>query len=315
MSLKVFNDWLLGTRRELLSYNIGLFNAATNGGLILRAAHNVGDFKDESYWTRISGLVRRRDSYGTGDVTAIDIDQLLASSVRVAAGTPPVNLPTSFLAWIGRDPKEAGVVMGKQLAEDSMADMVDTAIAALAAGIGTQASLIHDGTAAVMGLTGLNTGASKLGDRAGDLVCWLAHSKVLFDLYGAALANATGLFAFGNVKVTQDGFGRAFVISDSPSLSYVSSGTKYHTLGLVSGAAVVEQNDDYQDALVDVIGKENLSKQFQAEWSYQLALRGFTWDKTNGGASPTTAALATGTNWDKVSTSIKDLPGVMVNTL
>jgi hypothetical protein len=40
-----------------------------------------------------------------------------------------------------------------------------------------------------------------------------------------------------------------------------------------------------------------------------------SWDKTNGGRSPTSAALAVGTNWDRTATSIKDLGGVVLRTL
>jgi hypothetical protein len=61
-------------------------------------------------------------------------------------------------------------------------------------------------------------------------------------------------------------------------------------------------------------GNENISRTWQAQWSFNLGLKGFAWDKTNGGKSPTTAALTTGTNWDKFATSNKDLPGVLVNT-
>ena len=38
------------------------------------------------------------------------------------------------------------------------------------------------------------------------------------------------------------------------------------------------------------------------------------WDKANGSHSPTDAALFTSTNWDKYSTSIKDLAGVILKS-
>lgn len=315
MSLKVFNAFVLGSYLEVISQQIELFNGATQGGIILRTAHNIGDFKDEASYKRIAGLVRRRNAYGSGAVTAINIDQILATSVKVAAGTPPVNLPESLLAWIGRNPKEAGAVVGKQMAEDAMADMLNTAILAATAALSGVAAVVYDGTAAVSSLSVLNTGASKFGDRADSLKCWLSHSKPVFDIYGAALSNANNLFTFGTVKVISDGFGRPIVVTDSPSLTYTSSGTKYRTLGLVEGGIVIEQNDDFRSAALPVIGEENLNSVMQAEWSFQLAMKGFGWDKTNGGASPTDAALATGSNWDQYATSNKDLPGVLIKSL
>ena len=315
MSLIVFNQYLLATFREAIAQQINLFNAASNGGIILKAAANVGDFNDVASWQRIAGLVRRRNAYGSGDVTAIDLSQIMATSVKVAAGTPPINLPTSLLAWIGRDPGEAGVKVGLQLAEDALADMLNTGLLVFVSAVGNIAANTYDGTAANLSLGVLNTGASKYGDRASDLLCWVSHSKPVFDLYGAALTNANNLFTFGSVRVVSDGFGRPIIITDSPSLTYTSSGTKYRTVGLTAGGIVIEQNPDFNSKVVPVLGKENINEVMQAEWSMQLALKGFAWDKTNGGASPNDSALATATNWDRYATSNKDLAGVLIKSL
>jgi hypothetical protein len=64
-----------------------------------------------------------------------------------------------------------------------------------------------------------------------------------------------------------------------------------------------------------VNGDENITRSWQAQWSYNVGLKGFAWDKTAGGHSPSNAALATGTNWDRFATETKDLAGVIVNTL
>ncbi|NNA37726.1 hypothetical protein HBO97_24845, partial [Pseudomonas lundensis] len=45
--------------------------------------------------------------------------------------------------------------------------------------------------------------------------------------------------------------------------------------------------------------------------TFGLGLKGFTWDTANGGKSPTSAELATGTNWDLVANSIKGSAGVI----
>jgi hypothetical protein len=49
----------------------------------------------------------------------------------------------------------------------------------------------------------------------------------------------------------------------------------------------------------------------QVDYSFGLALKGYSWDSVNGGKSPTDAELATGTNWDKVATDIKHTAGVI----
>jgi hypothetical protein len=62
-------------------------------------------------------------------------------------------------------------------------------------------------------------------------------------------------------------------------------------------------------------GDENIRRTQQSEWTYNLSLKGYKWDETNGGASPSDAALGTGTNWDKQATDIKNTAGVKMVSL
>jgi len=101
-------------------------------------------------------------------------------------------------------------------------------------------------------------------------------------------------------------------VSDVPALVTAGTPNIYNTLGLVPGGIVVDQNNDFTDNLQTSNGDENIQRTYQAEWSYNLGIKGFTWDKTNGGHAPNDAALATSTNWDKIATSTKDLAGVLV---
>lgn len=313
-TLKVFNQYAYTTMLELIAQNIQLFNAATRGGITLRAANNQGDYSDIALYQRISGLIRRRDAYGSGAVTAKELTMLQSTSVKVAAGTPPVNIDPHWWQWIMRSPEEAGVVLGKQLAEDTLADMLNTAMKSfLAATLNVGATVVYDGTAGTPTLNVLQKGAALFGDRAQDIACWVMHSKSAFDIFDVALTNAAKLFMFGSVNVVQDGFGRPFVISDMPDLPYTSSGQKYHIAGLIPGGILVEQNPDYTENVQTTNGDENIQRTYQAQWTYNLGLKGYAWDKTNGGHSPSNAALGTGTNWDQFATSIKDLAGVVIN--
>lgn len=313
-NLQVFNQYAYSAMLELITQQINLFNAATKGGITLRSAANQGDYSDIALYQRISGLVRRRNAYGSGAVTHKALTMLLATSVKVAAGTPPVDIDPHWWQWIQRAPEEAGVVLGKQLAEDTLQDMLNTAIKAFVAATTTVgATVVYDGTAGTPTLNTLNAGARLFGDRAQDIACWLMHSKSMFDIFDVSLTNTAKLFDFGTVKVIHDGMGRPFVVSDAPDLAYTSSGQKYHIAGLVPGGVLVEQNNDYIENIQTNNGDENIGRTYQAQWSYNLGLKGYAWDKTNGGASPTNAAIATGTNWDKFATSIKDVSGILVN--
>lgn len=317
-NLKVFSEWVHTTKTETLRQQVALFNAATNGALVLRNKANAGDFSDETYWKEIAGLVRRRNIAGSSAVTAVELAQLSDTAVKVAGGTPPINIPPSMFTWIGKNQEEGGAVIGKQLAVAEMADMLNTAVAAARAALSGTAAVNYDGSAATATFGALNKGAAKFGDRSGDIVCWLLHSKVLHDLYDVALANSANLFTFGDVKVVQDGFGRKFVVTDSASLytvDGVSAGVdSYHTIGLVPGAAMVEDNGDFVDNVQWVNGSENILRSYQAEWTYNLGLKGYAWDKTNGGRSPSNAAIATASNWDQTTAEKKNLAGVLIKT-
>lgn len=317
--LQVFQEYAQTSMTETQDQAIERFNGNVRGGIILTSAAHEGDFSQTAIWAKISGLVRRRNAYGSGAVAQKVLSQLVQTSVKVAAGTPPIEINPGMLKWIQKSPEEAGVVIGRQMAEDSMADMLNTGIMAYTAAVGNVAELNYDGTAAVAKLESLMSGASKFGDRSQDVVAWLVHSKSAFDIYGQALANSQRLFTFGNVQVVDDGFGRPIIMTDSPELIVTDGGgvgvDHYYQCGLAAGGIIVEQGNEYTDNIDTNNGDENILRTYQAEWTYQMGLKGFTWDTASGGKSPADAALGTAANWDRVSTSHKDLAGVLVTTL
>lgn len=315
--LAVFNEWTYSTMTEILDQQIELFNAATRGALTLRSANHTGDYNEVASWARITSLVRRRNAYGTGTLTPQVMKHLVDTSVKVAAGTNPIDLSPGQFKWIQLNPEQAGAAMGQQLAVETMADMLNTGILAVSAAIAGNTAMVTDVSAAtapadITNLANMNTAISKFGDRGNALVAWILHSKPLFDMYGNAISNNERLFVFGNIAVAQDGFGRPLICSDSPSLVTTGSPNKYKSLALQVGALLVDQNGDYTQNIDTRNGNENISSTFQAEWSYNTGVKGFSWDKTSGGHSPTTAALGTAANWDQYATSDKDTAGVML---
>lgn len=310
-NMQVFDEYLQTSLTETLDQQIDKFNAATNGGIVLSSAAHEGDFTNEARYKKIANLVRRRNMYGSGAVAGTSLEQLLDSSVKVAAGTPPIEIDPAQFRWLQKSPDEAGVVIGEQLAGDMLQDMLNIGLASYVAASTAEAEVFTDGTGSTCDLAKLNSASSKFGDASQSLSAWVMHSKVLFDIYGTALANSERLFQFGNVQVVQDGFGRPLVITDSPSLV---NGAVYQVAGLTGGAIVVERNNDFDQMIVNSVGDENLGRQMQSEWSYNLGLKGFTWDQAAGGKSPNDAALTTATNWDRHTTSHKDLGGVLLTT-
>lgn len=314
--LAVYSEYVYSAMTETVAQEVEKFNAASQGTIILSPAANQGDYSDTAKWKKISGLVRRRNAYGTGAVTAKVMQNIVETMVKVAAGTAPVNIDPSQFLWIQKNPQEAGVVLGTQLAGDMLADMLNTAITAgYAAMIQTTAILYNatGDTPDTLTAAALNKAAAKFGDRSGDIAAWVTHSLPMFNFWNNNITNAAQLFTYGTVSVNQDPFGRVFVVTDCNGLiDFPATPDTYHVLGLVPGALQVEQNNDFIANEATTNGQENILRTWQAEWSYNVGVKGYTWDKTNGGKSPSDAALATSTNWDKYATSDKDGPGVIL---
>lgn len=331
--LQVFSEFVYSAQQEVLAQQIALFNAASRGTIALAAGPIQGDFHTEAFWARIHGLVRRRNPYNTGTVAAKELSMLTDVMVKVAAGTPPIDIPPSQFRWIQQNPEEGGALIGRQLAVDTLADMLNTALMATVAALIGETEIVVDisGTGAgTMTHPVFNTAQALFGDEYQNIAAWVMHSKPLFDIYADAMANSHFLFNFGNVRVQEDAFGRAFVITDSPSLvnllhtpddldptlvvpSPVAS-NRFYSLGLTKEAVRVDQQADFDDNISTLNGDENIKRTYQAEWSYALGVKGFKWDTTNGGHAPSDAAIATGTNWDRYATSPKHLAGVMVKS-
>lgn len=320
--LSVFSEYAYETYTEILTQQINLFNSASQGAILLRNAAHQGDYSDKVFFAFVSGLVRRRDPYGSGTVSEKVMANLVDTMVKVAAGTPPIRLDPGQFKWIQQNPEVAGAAMGKQVAVQMLADMVNTTIGVIDTALSGTSALQLDisgngGTTASLALpspTALANAAVLLGDYMQEIAVWVMHSKSLNDLYVNALTNNERLFKYGSVSVTSDPFGRLYLMSDVPALRKAGSPVKYHTLGLTTGAGMCDQNGDFDDNYQTINGSENIIRTYQAEWSYNLGVKGYTWDKTNGGKAPNDAALFTSTNWDQVATSVKDLAGVQLIT-
>jgi hypothetical protein len=316
--LAVFSEYTRSAMTEVLAQNVELFNAASDGAMVLRTKAHTGDYSEQYIFGKVSGLVRRRDAYGSGAVSGVHLTNLIDRSVKVAAGTPPVEMNPGQFAWIQQNPQEAGAALGQQLAGDMLGDMVNVAIGAVAAALhNVGATVEKDVTAAttpadLSNFVNLQSAAMLFGDRADAIRMWAMHSKSAGDLFANALTNAEKLFVYSTVNVLRDPFGRRFVVTDSSNLVVTGSPNKYRSVGLVTGAVLVDDNGDFDENIQTVNGDENILRTYQAEWSYNLGMKGYQWDSANGGKSPANAALFTGTNWDKYSTSVKDTAGVML---
>ncbi|PBJ02098.1 major capsid protein [Pseudomonas sp. ACN5] len=309
--MQVFNDFIMPATLETLDQMTAAFNAASNGAIVISAEGFTGDFLQESFFQNLGAAQRRVDRYAAnGAVSPTDLTELKNSSVKVAGGFGPLRYEPAQMTWLQRPTVQGIEVASRAFAEVLLKDQLNTAIAALVAAITAQAGVTND-VSATAGITqaALNNAHAKFGDASQNLVAQVMQGTTWHKLVGQAIANSTNLFVAGNVRVV-DILGKVTVVTDAPSLMQAGTPNKEIILSLVPGAALVHDSRDQVSNVETTNGKGRIETTIQTDYSFGLGLKGYTWDTTNGGASPTDAELATGTNWDKTAASIKHTAGV-----
>lgn len=310
--MKVFNEYLKSATIETLAQDVAKFNAASAGAIQLTTQGIDGDFLQESFWAGVHSAQRRVDRYAAnGAQAATPLAQKQYDSVKIAGGFGPVLFEPSQLSWIQKSPEEALEVISRNLSEAIMSDQLNTAIAALAAAIGNQAGAVNDVSAtAGVSYIAINGAHAKFGDASARIIAQVMTGAMYHKLIGQNLTNANQLFQFQGVTIV-DILGKAVIVTDAPALFTAGTPDKEKVLSLVSGAAVVSDGSDLITNVQTANGKERIETTMQADYTFGLGLKGYTWDTANGGKSPTNAEIATGSNWDLVANSIKASAGVI----
>lgn len=309
--MQVFNDYVMPATLETLDQMLAAFNAASNGAIVLSPDGFTGDFLQESFFQNLGAAQRRVNRYAAqAAVTPVDLTELQNTTVKVAGGFGPVRYEPSQMTWLQRPTAQGIEVASRAFAEILLKDQLNTAIAALVAAITAQAAAVNDVSAtAGISQAGLNSSHAKFGDASQNLVAQVMTGSSWHKLVGQNLANVQNLFLAGNVRVV-DILGKTSVVTDAPALLQAGTPNKEIILGLASGAALVHDGRDIISNVQTTNGQTRIETTIQVDYTFGLGLKGYTWDTANGGKSPTSAALATGTNWDKTATSIKDTAGV-----
>jgi hypothetical protein len=310
--MQVFNQYIMPATIESLAQMVEKFNAASNGAFRLTTEGFDGDFFQESFFASVHSAQRRVDRYASNtSASATDLTQNLANAVKVAGGFGPIRFEPSQLTWLQKPTAEGIEVASRNFAQAMLKDQLNTAIAGLVAATRNQAGAWFNAGAAVS-QGAINSGHALFGDASSRIVADVMTGSVFHKLLGQNITNANNLFVAGDVTVV-DILGRAIVVTDAPALSISEGGADYDAiLGLADSAAIVYDAGDIVSNIETVNGKLRIETTMQVDYSFGLRLKGYSWDATNGGKSPTDAELATGSNWDKCVTSIKDTAGVVV---
>jgi hypothetical protein len=312
--MQVFNEYIMPATIETLGQMVDKFNAASAGSITLTTSGFDGDFLQESFFAAIHTAQRRVDRYAAqSSAAATDLTQLRNSSVKVGGGFGPIRYEPSQLTWLNKPTTEGIEVASRNFAEAMLRDQLNTAIAALRAAIVNQGAAttvdITAGTNAVITYNTLNDSHALFGDRSGDLVAQVMTGSMYHKLIGQNLINARQLFLAQGVTIV-DILNKAVIVTDAPSLVAAGSPGTDTVLSLATGAATVFDGGDVISNIETNNGQQRIETTMQVDYSFGLGLKGYSWDETNGGKSPTDAELATGTNWDKTATDIKHTAGV-----
>ncbi len=310
--MKVFNAYVREASIETLAQMVDKFNAASAGAIQLSTTGFDGDYMMASSFSSLHSAQRRVDRYATNtSASSTVLAQLQHNTVKIAGGFGPVVWEPAQLKWVGDNPAAAVEVISRNMAEAIMKDMLNTAIAAAVAAIENVGSTAYfdTGTGPIT-YNDINSAHAKFGDMSQLLVCDVMDGTAYHALIGANLTNTPQLFQFGNVTIV-DILGKRVVVTDAPALRETGTGADQKVLSLVSGGVVVHDAGDLITNIETNNGSQRIQTTMQADYTFGLGLKGYAWDVTNGGKSPTDAELATGSNWDKIATSLKHTAGVL----
>lgn len=311
--MQVFNQYIMPATIETLAQMVEKFNANSNGAIRLTTEGFDGDFYQESFFAAIHSAQRRVDRYAAqGTPSATDLTQNTTNAVKVAGGFGPIRFEPSQLTWLQKPTAEGIEVASRNFAEALLADQLNTAVACLVAAIANQGAATTVNVSATDEATyaTMNSAHALFGDASSSIVANVMNGAQFHKLIGQNLANGAQLFVAGNVQVV-DILGRPVIVTDAPALFATGTPNVNKILGLVDGAAIVFDGGDVVSNIDTSNGKTRIETTMQVDYSFGVKLKGYSWDIANGGKSPTDAELATGSNWDKVATSIKNTAGVL----
>ena len=319
----IYPEQFFGGVVEALEQNSEGFNAASSNTIRLVTNMKKGHYENESFIKALSSLVTRRDITSVSAATDTALTQGEAVRVKLNRKIGPVAQTLDAFRKISVDPQEMSFILGQQTGQAIALDYLNTALTAVDAALAGIAAVNYDASAntnpdrSEIDHTNLVRGMAKFGDASNRITAWVMHSKPFFDLMESSIADK--IFEVASVTIFKGSvatFNRPVIVTDSTALyTTTSSRTTYHTFGLVQGACTVEESEERQIVSDIITGLENLVMRIQGEYAFNLGIKGFAWDSTNGSSNPSDGAVGTSSNWDKVATDNKSLAGVRITTL
>lgn len=309
--LIVYNDEINESAIETIAQQLNVVNEATRGTIQMVMQGFEGDYKKNAFYQSFND-VYDIDMYATNNARAAsNLAQIEKIGVKAAGGIKKKYEPKA-MSWVGKSVDEGIEVASRGIANATTQYVINNAIGALVAALENNVNVTKDvsGDPALVSQVTLNQSHALFGDHSGDLICQIMHSSTYHRLIDQSLLNNAQLYTAGNVRIL-DILGKIIVVTDAPALYEAGTPNKEKVVSLREGGLVISGMGDSLTTIDRDTTKDRSEIVVMNEFSYGLSVDGYAWDTTNGGKSPLSSEIATGTNWDKYSTSDKHTAGVI----
>jgi hypothetical protein len=312
MALKIDNEIVHTTATEVVMQNVDAFTVGTRGAITLGTQMISGDVLSTSMLAEIASLVGRRDIAADTAATVKTVGSRDENTIKVYWGTGAIEFKAVDAKRYGVDSAAFSSAIGEQIGKGIIAYALNAGISAARASIQAGGYVVGDGIATITPLL-LNSSLRSFGDAQDSIVAFVMNGATYNDLVGAAISSSSSSVAYGAIYDGATGtLGRPVFVTDAVGLAMtVGSEVGTAVLGLTVDAINIIESET-RDFLSEMVsGGENIKYRIQAEGSYALNVKGYSW-KTASGVNPTITAVGTHTNWEKKATDVKSTAGTIL---
>jgi hypothetical protein len=300
----IYHDEFWAGMWETIDQKVDILNEGSNGTIRLVTQRSKGDFQKETILEDMGAIVTSRNIDATTAKADTAMVQLEMVRPKVNRGIGPVAQTLDAWKKIGSDTSEMSFLVGRAVGEKIAQDMVNTGITAAVTAMGQESAILAD-QAGLIVTDDLRVALAKAGDMSPDIVAWVMHSAVFFELMKDQIGSTVGYQSLETVagvvlnEAAIATLGRPVIITDSAKLGPIGATPGvYNTLGLKRNAIVLMESEERSMVSEIVTGLENLVFRIQGEYAYNIGIQGISY--TAAAANPADADLETAGNWTTV---------------
>jgi hypothetical protein len=312
MALKIDNEIVHTVATETIMQNVDAFTAGTRGAITLGTQMISGDMLETSMLAEIASLIARRDIASDAAAAVKTVDSRDENTIKVYWGTGAIEFKSVDAKRYGTDAGAFSAAIGEQIGKGIISYALNAGIAAVRASIQAGGYVTGDGIATITP-TLLNSSLKTFGDAQDSIVSFVMNGATYNDLVGSAIASTSSSVAYGAIYEGATGsLGRPVFVTDAAGLAMTvgaEAGTAVLGLTMDAVSIIESESRDFMSEMVS--GGENIKYRIQAEGSYALNVKGYSW-KAASGTNPTIAAVGTAANWEKKATNVKSTAGVIL---